>query len=289
MLRIDRLTLSVAVLVTLAATASADVVLDPGLVKWSQLPEMGATGFDYSSEDPLPRTDDLQSRTADDFLCNDPAAVSGVHWWGSYWQAPYTTRFSNFHPDPSFVGGPNPVMPGIVTGFTIRIYDHVAIGVDPVMPYAHPGQELYSAFVPMALVVTNLHGIIDRTGDGAGVGYGDEAVWQYYADLERPFEQTPGTRYWLSIQAAVVPDDQRDAVDAGMQWGWHNADGLVDNNAVQSGPAGLWGTSYQREWVLLPDVDMAFELVDVPEPFTAGLLGAGLAAMVFRRRRRLGH
>ena len=59
----------------LCQPATADPV---DLVKWSQMPEMGAYGYDFSSETTVP------SMVADDFLCSSPLAVVDLHWWGSY-------------------------------------------------------------------------------------------------------------------------------------------------------------------------------------------------------------
>lgn len=279
MVQVSRWIVSAAVVLAAAAgVARADLVTDPSLIKWSQLPDLTSTGFDYSSETPLPGTVNLASRVADDFVCTDPRAVTLVHWWGSYWQPPYVNTFSNYWNDPSFPG-PNqaPVMPAVLAGFTVKFYSAVPIGADPTMPYGHPGAELYSQIIPMANVTTNLTGIINRTGDAVVGNMGDEAVWQYLAVLPTTFDQTQGTTYWISIQALRLDGST-------IQWGWHNAAGLVGNNAVQGGPASLWGSSYNTAWQLLPDRDMAYEL-QVPEPFTTGLLGVGLGMLLVRSRR----
>jgi len=238
---------------------------------------MTSTGFDYSSEVPLPGTTNDPSRVADDFLCNDARAVDEIHWWGSYWEAPFMTTFSNYWQDPSLSGGPTPVDPSILTGFTIVFYANVPVGADATMPYAHPGAALHTIHLDISDVTTTVDGIIDRTGDGVTGNIGDEVLWKHGARLDVPFEQVSGTLYWVSIQAEVVTTD--------IQWGWHNADALALANAVQSGPPALWGANYAREWILLPDRDMAFQL-SVPEPFTSGLLGIGLGAILLGRKRR---
>lgn len=272
---------TVMMMMALPVAAWADPANDD--VKWSQLPDVTALSFDYSSERFLPLAGGAESVVADDFICNDPRPITDIHWWGSYWEAPLAMPSSNYWLDPSTAGG-NIVMPPTVLGFTFTIYDHVPIAVDPSttdMPYAHPGSVLYQTFVPMTAIASNLYAVIDRTDDGIIGNVGDEAVWQYNVDLRgNPFEQTPGTTYWLSIQAETI--------DSPIQWGWHTAESLTNNNAAQSGPANLWGTQYQRDWVLMVDKDMAFELTvtEIPEPLTAGLLGLGLVSLLVSKRRR---
>jgi len=266
------------VLAVLAVTAAAHADPSSDVVKWSQLPDLSSTGFDYSSEVPLPGTADDASRVADDFLCSDPRAVEKITWWGSYWQAPFATTFSNYWQDPSLPSGPTPVDPSILTGFTIVFYADVPVGADPAMPYSHPGAALHTVHVDISNVTTAVEGIIDRTGDNVIGNVGDEAVWKYTAALPASFAQQPGTTYWLSIQAEKVSGTTID-------WGWHNADALALANAVQGGPETLWGANYARQWVLLPDVDMAFQVI-VPEPVTAGLLGVGLGITLLGHRRR---
>jgi hypothetical protein len=272
-----RSVLVMAALAALAATAQADEATLVEFVKWLQLPNMGPMGFDYSSQRLLPQSTSSQSRVADDFLCSDPRAIDCLNVWGSYWTAPFVGTFSGYWSDPSFAAGPTPVMPNIVTGFQVDFYANVPIGVDPTMHYGHPGALLHSLLVPASEVSASLTGVIDRTGDGVIGNLGDEAVWEYRVPLSKPFDQTPGTIYWLSVQAQT-------AAGTPIQWGWHNADELNGNNAVQNGPR-EWGSAYNVEWVLLPDVDMAFQL-EVPEPVTAALLGVGLVGMLFSRRRK---
>jgi len=237
------LAISSVVLLALAANVSA------GPIQYSQLPELGPLGFDYSSDRFLPGTANDESLMADDFVCTGADPITDLHWWGSYWQAPYVTPSSSYWPDPTTTP----------------------------MPFAHPGNPVYSATVPIADVAISPAGVIDRTGDLIIGNVGDEAVWRYDVDLAVPFNQTAGTTYWLSIQALTDHSD--------VQWGWHSADTLTGFNATQGGPAGLWGAPYANPWILMVDKDMAFELT-VPEPLTAGLLGAGLAVLLICRRKR---
>lgn len=250
-----RLAVIVTLVVAVAAPAVwADPVTDP--VKWSQLPRMDAYGYDFSSETTVP------SRVADDFLCVDGQPVIDVHWWGSYYLPgpiwPYYT--SDNLPDPSY---PADVPPGILQGFRIEFWTDIPAGVDPIMPWSHPGQLLYEEFIPITQVQEALYGKVTHIG---GVV---ENVWQYNTDLPIPFFQEAGNIYWLMIQA--IHSDQM------IQWGWHEADSLWHDNAVQMG--------YGRPgiWELMTDKDMAFEL-SIPEPVTTLLLGAGLMALIRKRR-----
>lgn len=272
-----RTRLVVCTLVLLAAAAGAQA---QGIVFVSQPPDLSPRGFDYSSDQSLPGIVGGWSLVADDFVCTVADPITDIHWWGSYWQPPYATPASDYWNDPSLSGGV-PVLPPVVSAFVITIYDDVPIASDPLsttMPFGHPGNILYTTTLQIADINVTLAGVIDRTGNTVIGDTGDEAVWRYDADLATVFQQTPGTRYWLSIQAVTENESS-------IQWGWHGADGLVDNNAVQAGPAAAWGTPYVTEWVLMPDKDMAFELT-IPEPMTAGLLGAGFAALILLRKSR---
>jgi hypothetical protein len=261
---------------SMIASAGADGGTD--LIKWSQLPEMGPYGYDFSSETNVP------SMTADDFLCSDIYAVVDLHWWGSYYDSgplwPYPN--SDNLPDPTLGGPP----PGIVTGFYIEFYSDIPAGVDPLMPWSHPGQLLYEEFVPMTAVTEVYYGTVTHVG---GI---QENVWQYNVVLPKPFYQDPdaapqdidgdgvvdGTVYWLKIQAVNPNADN-------IQWGWHEAETLWHDNAVQWWPP----NPFSPEWDLLPNKDMAFELtfdrdIFIPEPSLLLLAGIGVLALVKRRR-----
>jgi hypothetical protein len=262
--------LAVAALVMMAGTALADPI-DPDFIKWSQLPLMTSNGYAFSSETLVP------SLVADDFLCNDPAPITDIHWWGSY----YTTAPSAYDAnggkwdDPSMDGPGDPaIMPNVISGFVFTFYDDIPAGSDPFKPFSHPGKALCSSFVSMSQIAVNLHGIIDHNNDAIIGNDGDKAVWQYTALLPVPFEQVPGTIYWLSIQA--VNDMQQE-----VQWGWQESEDHWNDAAVQDGPWYMPGSGWNSLYVK----DMAFEL-SIPEPATMALLGCGLALMGMARRRK---
>ena len=231
-------------------------------VKWSQMPRMDAYGYDFSSEVSVP------SLVADDFLCENGLPVIDVHWWGSYYDSgpawPYPNDDS--FPDPTVVAAGTPVSPGWIAGFFIEFYTDIPAGADPLMPWSHPGQLLYEEFIDAAQFTEVYYTTLDVIG---GVQHN---VWQYNVDLPRPFEQEIDNIYWLKIQAYLLEPEP-------IQWGWHEADSLWHDNAVQMG--------YGRPgmWELLADKDMAFELSVIPEPATMALvLGGVLVGYVYRRR-----
>jgi hypothetical protein len=269
----------------LAIVLSAAVVAGPvwadatAPIKWSQLPAMDEYGYDFSSETSIP------SLVADDFLCSTIYAVVDVHWWGSYYSSgpiwPYPN--SDNLPDPTMAGG---APPGILQGFNIEFYTDVPAGVDPLMPWSHPGELKYEVFIPITQVTEALYGTVTHIG---GV---QENVWQYNCDLPEPFYQDmysdpqdidgdgilDGTVYWLKIQAV---NDNAELI----QWGWHEAESLWHDNAVQHWPP----NPYAPEWDLLPNKDMAFELsfdkdTYIPEPSVCLLLVFGALALLRRRR-----
>jgi len=249
------------------------------LIKWSQMPDMGPYGYDFSSETSIP------SMVADDFLCSDIYAVVDLHWWGSYYLPGQLWPYPNSDnlPDPTLGTG---TPPGIVQGFVVEFYLDVPAGVDPLMPWSHPGQLMYEQSIPMTQVTEVLYGTVTHVG---GI---QENVWQYNCVLPEPFFQdmnlapqdvdgdgvSDGTVYWLKIQAVNANADL-------IQWGWHEADSLWHDNAVQNWPP----NPHVPFWVLLPNKDMAFELtfdkdIFVPEPSLIAVLGVGVALLLKRRR-----
>ena len=269
-------------LFALAASVLADAIIPNELLKWSQLPRIDRWGYDFSSETLVP------SKVASDFMCLDPRPVDKIHWWGSYWKAPvdYPTYYSSHWTDPTLVTGQG-VDPGILSGFSIQFYADVPDSPDPnvPMPWSHPGQLLYEQYIPINQVDVVPYEVIDRNGDGIIGNDGDEVVWQYFVKLDRPFEQREYEIYWLKLQA-----HNKDSNPDNIQWGWHESVDLWNDEAVQQGPSNLWGMMYRKEWVEIPNKDMAFELGVIPEPATLLLVSFGAAGVlgIVRRRRKSG-
>jgi len=223
------------------------------LYKWTQMPKM-SDGYDFSSEIKAP------SLVADDWLCQSPRPVLDVHWWGSYWY-PGAGNYTYYSDGKQNVPQP---LKGAITSFTISFWTDVPVG--PKVIFSHPGQVLASYTItnfnetwygPCAY--TNFPGLV-------------EDVYQYYTLLPVPFEQIPGTIYWLSIQSNFPTASQ--------QWGWHQSETHWNDFAVQNWRGSGW-------YPPCGGVDMAFQL-SVPEPGSLAALLTGMVAVgggLIRRRR----
>jgi len=217
----------------------------PGsVVKWLQPPDMNF-GVNLVSVDG-------RILTADDWRCESPKAVTDVHFWGSYlgWEA------QNPEPDPF----PPQYMP---LAFVIRIYEDVPAGIDPQVPYSHPGPLMYEATVDKYRQIPFGH--IIREQD-------IEHKFYYSLDLPEPFEQEEGSVYWISI-AAVMPEQ------APYPWGWETSPVHWNDHPVQ-GDDGQWTEVIHR----IP-LDMGFEDLVVGTTYPVGAVfsssGVNLAVKPF--------
>jgi hypothetical protein len=250
-----------------AAMAQASPV--PGaVVKVSQPPEMtNEWGVDIESNQFNIDTPGAPSITvdkiiADDWMCPDGRPITDIHWWGSYFGNP------------------------VLGSFRISIFTDVPASAAAEIP-SHPGNLLYNEIIPFS--------------DAHEVLYpfpGNTSVYQYYVVLPKPFPQTQGTIYWLSIEAIAAQPPGNVAI-----WGWHTAvlPDLVHNldDAVaifnydfQSGTYNAQGypeTWHDIHWEvgeLNPSLDMAFELTTVPEPATIMMIGGALVGFAAVARRK---
>ena len=173
---------------------------------------------------------------ADDWRCGSLLPVTDVHWWGSY-------EFD----DP--VARPQ--------GFNIFIWADLT-GAIP----SQPDGLLYSTYVPFTEANETFYGIQQRN---------DRRGFQYFAILDKPFEQEFGKIYWLGIQAV-----------SSYYWGWKTSIDHWRDNAVEQ-VAGGWEKIIDPAGPTPQQTDLAFELSVIPEPGTFSLLAMG--GMLLLRRR----
>jgi hypothetical protein len=234
--------LILAAVVVMSAAVTAPVFADfiPLEVKWSQ-PIVWDLGGG-----PILGVDRLSDHTAgivraDDFLCNDPRPIVAVRWWGSY-----------IGPDQT----PRPNTPGFTVPFDISFHLSTANGNPSIHPLSLPTDpflSLQTVFAQQFFVGFDVIG---------------EAVYRYDAYLQDPFNQIPGTEYFLDIDQPLHEN-----------WGWHET-----TIANLDYPA--WAPGHGGPWANDPPHDLAFELM-VPEPsgLTLGVLGLGLLWVLQRCRK----
>lgn len=148
---------------------------------------------------------------ADDFADRFSTPVVHVEWWGSYldMQSGYNG----------------------VQNFLIAFETDIPDGPDNVMGFSYPGTVVSSQ------VVSRYDGSDQYVPPGTfsekyvDFSNPDEPVFHYNAELAVPFDQEPGTVYWLKIVAL------NDELEEGhIAWGWHNRNYLMENAAAATGP-----------------------------------------------------
>lgn len=237
-----------------AATVQANPVNLP--VKWSQpiCPTAGDPntifGLDRESQKGPPGVP--SQILADDFI-GDGTPLFAVRWWGSYL----------FNPS---------VQPDMKVPFQIAIHFSDANGNPAVHPFSLPATTMQA--YPDVLAFQHF----------VGFDKAQEAVYVYEAMLPTPFPQEAGIEYFISIERHFNPNDP-----TGQRWGWHDTcEPRLDWAAVTFQKFGPWDTYTvpQPDPNSLIHTNLAFELMTIPEPATAGAMLVFALFGIGRRIRR---
>jgi len=241
--------------------------------KWVQMPD--PNGWDVKVTSP--------KILADDFPCYETEYITDVHLWGS-WEHDWV---------------------GKIDWIYLSFHDNVPAGVDPNMPWSHPGDLLWAAMIapdtaPTGAVVirewgTGKQGWYDPN-TGEYIPEDHNGIWQVNIFLDQIFpldelfvQRGPGgptdpTIYWLDVMMGVSdPTGLYPYVD----FGWKTSDQVWNDDAV-------WGDEeppiYWRpleDPVIIRSLDMAFVITGiVPEPGLIATCGLGLLALLALRRRK---
>jgi len=289
---------------TLAAVAiGLPAAADQGtVVKWSQRPGGIDTG-EMLGENIASDVDwrDLMSEepvapnwvAADDFV-SDGRPILTLRWWGSYF-------------DPAFLPvvdeDSGSLVPTVEDGFLISFFSDVPDpNPDDPDTFSMPGTLLGSYVAPVLAV---------RITDTGLVGWDEHEIFQYEVNLQDThldhasdiatpiaFEEQQGTIYWVAITAEnghrLVEDwnfeDTGDPVLESHYWGWHTSPEAFNDVATMGTldmPGNVWDYgSWNPIQPAHGELDLAFELLTVPEPGTAALGGMGLLGLMALGRRR---
>ena len=212
-----------------------------GPIKWLQFPDMD-DGINILSISNNPVV-------ADDWLCTDGKPISEVHFWGSYLSPDESTHWQQDISGPP--GIPLPPTPG-VNKFKLSFHKDVPAGVDPDMPFSHPGELIKEVWVDFREVEEHYWDSIPHVNNQEETWY--EHKFYYIIYLDEPFMQDEGTIYWLDIGAEPKEDGE-------WFWGWETSKDHWHDNAVRGD--GL----YWRDlgpMIGQPKVDMAFLLSTGP-------------------------
>lgn len=188
-----------------------------GPIKWLQFPDM-AHGFNIVSlpENPV---------VADDWLCTNGKPITEIHFWGSYLSREGERHWQQDQPEPSLP------TPGVL-GFKLSFHRDIPAGVDPEMPWSHPGEQLVEdVWVDFDKVKERYWDSIPHTGPQGEPWW--EHKFYYIVRLERPFEQREGEVYWLDIGA-------KPREESNWFWGWETSKDHWNDNAVAGWKEGTW-------------------------------------------------
>jgi len=257
-------------LALLAAPAWADWNEgDPYKMHYPQLPD--PFGWDVSF---------AQTPLADDWECSQTGPVDDIHIWLSFQgdRAP----------------GPEPF--GGVFG-SVTIWSNVPAGVDPVLPWSHPGEALWGMSVDTRMPNVSLRPY--ASGDqgwfdpvtGLAVSGDHTGIWQLNIDPAfdpsvgvAPFVQQRGEVYWLEFNLTAFDDQNPVPMEVG--WKTSKSPHFMDDAVY------LFGTGPPPPWRELRDpftsqsLDLAFVITGIPEPATVVLMMLGVVGVVALSRRR---
>jgi len=277
-MRIARFCAVLAILCQLQFVAAVKADWNPGdPAKWVQLPNL-VDGMDvYDTFSPaLPYNKIL----ADDFLCTQTGPITSIHIWGS-WLNDHVPK------DPAS----GALIPPL---FDLSFHADVPAGVDPTMPWSHPGPQLWDrVLVPnqMRIYATGTERFFDPNINQV-IGP-DTQVWQYnfFIPPTEAFFQNQGTIYWLNVQ--VQPQPPVDPAGP-FVFGWKtsidhfNDDAVFGDNDALSAPPPLW-RELRDPFITPPrSLDLAFVLDTIPEPASFALVAVAMvAAGLFGCRRNI--
>lgn len=252
------LILTIVALCLVAASAEAKPNDYGGIypTKWSQPPVMDQEWAIIADSAWIPEHLQPRNVIASDWMCQNPAPVTDVHWWGGY----------------------DVVISDAIESFIIGIHEDIPAAGD--IP-SHPGPRLAQHVIPF----------LDCNETFFGNDINWNGVYSYTAILPEPFAQVPGTIYWLSI-IAVTPGENAprwgwhsssvSTIDYAVQ--------IHDYDPV-SGGYNEWNiVGYEIEPNEMMWLDMAFELTygqPIPEPQALLLAGCALAGLATIARRKI--
>ena len=222
-----------------------------GPIKWLQLPDM-ADGINIGS---LP----MDPVIADDFLCTNGKKIKEVHFWGSYVDRPLEPgeHWEQGKPGPPLSSLPPP--PG-VEKFKLSFHKDIPAGVDTNMPWSHPGEQLYEAWVDFADVKELYWDSVPHTDPSGETWW--EHKYYYIVRLTEPFEQEEGRIYWLDIGASPIEP----GTEPTWYWGWETSKDHWNDNAVHGWEEGwlwedlgeLYGSPIDMAFLLITDDDTRY-------------------------------